>query len=172
MITLICGTHRPKNQTWLVVEKYAELLQQRKQSVAILRMDDLPEKFMTSNTFGEEDHGLDDIVAQKLAPASKLVIIIPEYNGSFPGILKVFIDAVPPAVWKGKKVALVGVASGRAGNLRGMDHLTDVMHHLRAEVFSLKVPISRLYELIDEGEMIDEETLAVLRTQADEFLKY
>jgi NAD(P)H-dependent FMN reductase len=48
-----------------------------------------------------------------------------------PGSLKLFIDACSVREYKqnfkGKKAALVGIASGRAGNLRGMDHLTGVM---------------------------------------------
>lgn len=172
MITLICGTHRPQNQTQLVVDKYAELLHERQIPTQILQMDELPENFMVSNTFGSSNHGLDQLVAEKIEASEKLIVITPEYNGSYPGVLKVFIDAIDPAVWRGKKVALVGVASGRAGNLRGMDHLTDVFHHLRAEVFSLKVPISRLFELVKDDRVIDETTLKVLEGQIDEFLKY
>jgi len=172
MITVICGTHRPQNQTRLVVEKYAQLLQAKGESFKILQMDELPQSFLTTNTFGEPSHGLDDIVAEKIIPAEKLVVISPEYNGSYPGILKVFIDAVDPKVWKGKKIALVGVASGRAGNLRGMDHLTDVLHHLRAEVFSYKVPISKLFELVEDNQVTDSTTEKVLQQQIDEFAKY
>lgn len=173
MITLICATHRPKNQTRRVVEKYAEILERLNEEVQVLNMDDLPQNFMVKNTFGTPEHSLDKIVETMIRPAERLVIISPEYNGSYPGLFKVFLDAVAPKEWRGKRVALVGVASGRAGNLRGMDHLTDVMHYLRAEVFSLKIPISRLDHLLNEkGELTDEETLAVLQDQATQFLKF
>lgn len=173
MITVICGTHRPKNQTLSVVNRYFEILEKMGQEVKILQMDELPEDFLISNTFGKRTHGMEDIIHEKIVAADKLVIVSPEYNGSYPGLFKAFLDAVKPHVWRGKKVALVGVASGRAGNLRGMDHLTDVMHHLRAEVFSLKVPISQLDALMnDQGMMVDELTVRVLEQQAEEFLKF
>lgn len=173
MITLICATHRPKNQTRRVVEKYAEILEGLNQEVATLDMDELPEEFMVKNTFGTPEHSLDKIVEDKIRPAEKFVIIAPEYNGSYPGLFKVFLDAVAPREWRGKKVALVGVATGRAGNLRGMDHLTDVLHYLRAEVFSLKIPISRFDDLVDEqGHLADAETLSVLEDQATQFLEF
>jgi NAD(P)H-dependent FMN reductase len=173
MITVICGTHRPKNQTLSVVNRYVEILKMMGEEVAVLQMDELPEDFMISNTFGKRTHGLEAIIHEKIVAAERFVIITPEYNGSYPGLFKAFLDAVKPKVWKGKKVALVGVASGRAGNLRGMDHLTDVMHHLRAEVFSFKVPISKLDTLIDkEGLVIDTATIETLEQQASEFLKY
>lgn len=172
MISVICGTHRPQNQTLAVVNKYADILKKMGEGVKILKMDDLPENFMVTNTFGEPSHGLDEIVEEYITPADKFVFIAPEYNGSYPGILKVFLDAVHPRMWKGKKAALVGVASGRAGNLRGMDHLTDVLHYLRVEVFSLKIPISRLDTLLSNGEVVDMDTLKVLETQAEEFLGF
>ena len=130
MITVICATHRPKSQTLSVVRKYIEILQGLGQEVAMLKMDELPEDFMITNTFGKRTHDLEGILHSKIIDSDKLVVISPEYNGSYPGLFKVFLDAVKPHVWKGKKIALVGVASGRAGNLRGMDHLTDVFHHL------------------------------------------
>lgn len=172
MISVICATHRPQNQTLAVVNKYAEILQELGEEVQILKMDDLPEDFMVTNTFGKPSHGLEEVVSKWIVPSEKMVIIAPEYNGSYPGVFKVFLDAVPPKTWKGKKAALVGVASGRAGNLRGMDHLTDVLHYLRVEVFSLKIPISRLNDLLQEGEMVDATTLGVLKMQAEEFLRF
>ncbi len=173
MITVICATHRPKSQTLSVVQKYKEILQDLGQDVEMLKMDDLPEDFMVTNTFGKKTHYLEGILRDKIIDSEKLVVIAPEYNGSYPGLFKVFLDAVKPSVWKGKKIALVGVASGRAGNLRGMDHLTDVFHHLRAEVFSYKIPISGLDGLLDgNGFVADDNTVETLKKQAEEFLLY
>lgn len=172
MTTVICATHRPQNRTLMVVKKYADILRAEGEEVRTFEMDELPERFLTSNTFGEPLHSLDDIVKEKIKGSERLVIVAPEYNGSYPGVFKAFIDNVPPSEWRGKKVALVGVATGRAGNQRGMDHLTDVMHYLRAEVFSLKIPISRLGSLMQEGEIVDEETLSVLTEQARQFLLF
>lgn len=172
MTTVICATHRPKNQTQQVVKKYAEILTELGETTRVFELDDLPDRFLHENSFGGQDHGLEDILDAMIVPAQKFVVVAPEYNGSYPGLFKAFLDVVPPRYWRGKKVALVGVASGRAGNLRGMDHLTDVFHHLRAEVFSLKVPISRLESLMSEGQLIDEATIMVLRQQATEFLNF
>jgi len=67
----------------------------------------------------------------------------------------------------------VGVASGRAGNLRGLGHLTDVLHHLRIEVFSHQVPLSQIDGLLnDEKELEDATTLEILKQQAREFLVF
>lgn len=173
MITVVCATHRPKNITFKIVEKYCEILREEGQEVKLLEMAELPKDFVYQDSFGKRTEATESLIHEKLLPAEKLVIVAPEYNGSYPGVLKAFFDGVKPHIWKGKKVALVGVASGRAGNIRGMDHLTHVLHHLRMEVFSLKVPISKVEGLLDErGNLGDQETIQVLRNQAMEFLQY
>ena len=173
MITVICGTHRPKNTTQKIVDKYCELLREAGAEVKLFQLQELPPDFVVSDSFGERSEQTELIIHEKLVPAEKLVIISPEYNGSYPGVLKAFMDGVNPRMWKGKKVALVGVASGRAGNLRGMDHLTHVLHYLRMEVFSNKIPISKVDGLLNaEGELSDEDTLRVLKAQVAEFLKF
>lgn len=174
MITLICATHRPQNQTQKIVRFYKEILTAEGYQPAVLMMNELPEDFVYSDSFGKRNTPTAALIEEKLGPAEKLVIIAPEYNGSYPGVFKAFLDGVEPKLWKGKKVALVGVASGRAGNLRGMDHLTDVCHYLRMEVFSLKVPISRLSEMLSEDgqNLADTETRAVLQQQAREFMDF
>lgn len=173
MTTLICATHRPQNQTQRIVNYYQQLLEESHEEVQRLDMSDFPRDFPYADSFGERSQTTDDLLRKKILPASRLVIIAPEYNGSFPGIFKTFLDGVDPRIWKGKKVALVGVAAGRAGNLRGMDHLTDVLHYLRMEVFSLKVPISKLQDILSQdGELQDLETRQVLKQQARDFLLF
>lgn len=173
MITIICATHRPQNQTQKVVQLYKSLLDNARVEASVLHMSELPENFVYADSFGNRTANTKDLLSEKIEPASKLVIIAPEYNGSFPGVFKAFLDGVNPGIWKGKKVALVGVASGRAGNLRGLDHLTGVLHYLRMEVFSLKVPISQLGGLLDDdGNFADEQTKVVLKNQMEEFLAF
>lgn len=173
MTTVICGTHRPKNLTQKIVDKYCETLKDLAEETQLFMLGDLPPDFVVSDSFGARNESTEALLAEKLVPSDRLVIISPEYNGSYPGVLKAFFDGIPPRTWKGKKVALVGVASGRAGNLRGMDHLTHVLHYLRMEVFSLKVPISNIDGLLDEsGQLTDPGTIEVLSNQAQEFLKF
>ena len=73
--------------------------------------------------------------------------------------VKSFFDAIPPDTNRGKKVALVGVSSGRAGNLRGMEHLTGVLHYLSMQVMPNKLPISRLLASGAQGVTLDDKDL-------------
>lgn len=109
-----------------------------------------------------------------LIPTEKFVFVMPEYNGSFPGILKLMMDNSDiKKAWWYKKAMLVGVADGRAGNLRGLDHMTNVLNYLRVNILYNKIPISRITEEISEnGEVLKPTTLKTIETQIDEFLKF
>ena len=75
---------------------------------------------------------------------------------------------------KEKKVALVGVSSGRAGNLRGLDHLSALFHHLRAEVYSSKPKLSVIHKLFNDKDDVldDSDTLKLIQNQINGFLTF
>lgn len=172
-ITLVCATHRPGNKTQKVVALYQDILDHMDIPHRTLKMEDMPDDLISSDSFGKRSSELERILDESIRPADHLIIISPEYNGSYPGFFKAFLDNIHPREFHGKKAALVGVASGRAGNLRGMDHLTDVLHHLKVEVYHDKVPISRLEDLLDQdGNLRDDATRQVLERQIKGFLVF
>ena len=106
--------------------------------------------------------------------ADALLIATPEYNGSIPGVLKVMLDISDyKKTWWGKKALLTGVATGRSGNLRGMEHLTGILHYLRVNVHPNKLPISSVDKLLNgEGLLHDAGTLQAIDVQLDEFIQF
>lgn len=72
----------------------------------------------------EDRDGIPSLVqklADQIAAADAVVIASPEYNQSFSGVLKNALDwvsRVKGSPWKGKPVALVHAAAGRAGGAR------------------------------------------------------
>ena len=111
---------------------------------------------------------------QYLVPAQKFVFIMPEYNASFPGILKLMIDNSDiKKCWWYKKAALVGISDGRAGNLRGIEHMTAILHYMKVNVLYNKMLLSRINEEIDnKGMLIKPETEEMINIQLDEFMKF
>jgi NAD(P)H-dependent FMN reductase len=112
--------------------------------------------------------------AEYLFPAQKFIFIIPEYNGSFPGVLKASIDTSDiKKCWWYKKALLTGVSTGRAGNLRGMDHISDVLNHMKMTVHYNKLPISVIDQVMDEDGIINNRTtLQVINQQLEQFIKF
>ena len=99
---------------------------------------------------------------------------MPEYNGSFPGILKLIIDNTHiRKCWWYKKAAIVGLADGRGGNLRGIDHFTGILHYLKMNVLYNKLPLSRINEEVSsDGKWLKPATESAIKYQIEEFLKY
>jgi chromate reductase len=76
-------------------------------------------------------------------------------------------------MWTENKACLVGVSTGRAGNLRGMEHLTNILNYLKINVYHNKLPISRVDTLLDaNGNLTDVETQKVVDWQLEGFLKF
>jgi chromate reductase len=181
MITVISGTNRKGSRCRAFAHKYYEFLSELlgKEQVRFLALEDIPQTWLSSAMYEEvgQHPDLARIQDEYILPAEGFVFISPEYNGSFPGILKLFIDACTIRNYahnfKGKKAALIGVATGRAGNLRGMSHLAGVLHYLGASTLPNQLPISSIAQLIDaSGQITHPETLAVMKMHAQEFAQF
>ena len=179
MITVISGVNRTGSKTKIFAKKYAELLEELgEEEVKFLALEDIAHDWFHAAMYGSTDQS-DSLVAlqnEYILPCSKMVFVIPEYNGSFPGVLKLFIDACSVREYQknfiGKKAALIGVASGRAGNLRGLDHFSDILNHVGTVSFPNKLPISSIGEILNETNEIDDETIQTMRDHAASFLKF
>lgn len=108
-----------------------------------------------------------------LVPTSKFVFVMPEYNGSFPGIFKLMMDISDiTRCWNHKKVMLVGVANGRAGNLRGIDNMTNMCHYMKMHVLPNKLPISSVSAELEADRFFKEPTLNAIRQQIRQFIDF
>ncbi|RYF91152.1 MAG: NADPH-dependent oxidoreductase [Chitinophagaceae bacterium] len=167
MITIISGSSRHDNNTRRVANEYQRILAEQFDQQAYIYSLDSINGTVRDAAFKEAEQ-------EMLVPAAKFIIIMPEYNGSYPGILKLMIDNSDiKTVWWHKKVLLVGVSTGRAGNLRGMEHLTGVLLHMKMLVHPNRLPISVVDKLMDANHRFaDEATLAAIHTQLAEFIHF
>ena len=166
MYTIISGTNRPESNTIRVAEQYQELLTEKGIVAALVTLVNLE--------VGIPNPAYTRLEEDVLIPTRKFIFISPEYNGSIPGVLKSFIDiSAIEKVWWGKKALLVGVSSGRAGNLRGMEHLTGILQYVKMIVHPNKLPISSIHKLTDANGMItDPGTLEAINLQLEEFIAF
>lgn len=172
MITIISATNRPNSNSLKIAKNYAQLMEKQGVKSKLFSLESLPNDFIVTDLYNKRSENFQQLLDEYIIPAKKFVFIVPEYNGSFPGILKTFIDAIHPDINRGKMVALVGVASGRAGNLRGLDHLTGILHYLGMHILPQKQPISSVLTLLSEdGTLKDEATIKALEKQIESLLK-
>jgi NAD(P)H-dependent FMN reductase len=133
----------------------------------------LPENFAFAELYGHRTVTMTAILDQYIANVNKFLYVIPEYNGSFPGVLKTFIDAVPPRMFREKKAAMVGLSDGRSGNVRGQEHLTGILHYLKMFVHYSKPKLSGIDELMDaEHHLNDPKTLDLMRAHAQMLIEF
>ena len=103
MITLISGTNRPNSRTGLLTDYYKNKIEEKGIETELVSLVDLPPNIIESDLYGNRSEGFQKI--QDIITASqKFIFVVPEYNGSFPGVLKLFIDACKfPESFKYKK---------------------------------------------------------------------
>jgi NAD(P)H-dependent FMN reductase len=166
MYTIISATNRQGSHTEKVAQEYKKILQQKGVEASIFSLQHL-NVLEKNSDFSKAEN-------EYLIPAQKFIFIMPEYNGTFPGVLKAMIDIsdIKNAWWR-KKALLVGVSAGRAGNLRGMDQISDVLNHMKITVHYNKLPISVIDKVMDEnGTITNKSTLQAIDLQLDEFIKF
>ncbi len=172
-ITIISATNRTDSNTKKVAKYYLSTLLSKGIEVDFLSLEQLPETVVFSDVFGKRSPEFQSIIENYVENQTKFIFITPEYNGSFAGILKVFLDAIPPRMWADNKALLTGVSTGRAGNLRGLEHLTNILNYLKINIYHNKLPISKVDTLMDaNGNLIDDDTQKVIEMQLDGFLKF
>ncbi|HWK99956.1 MAG TPA: NAD(P)H-dependent oxidoreductase [Parapedobacter sp.] len=173
MITIISGTNRPYSNTFKLATYYQQKLTERAVDSHILSLADLPTDFITADMYKSRSVAFQPY-QDHITATEKFIFVIPEYNGSFPGILKTFVDACQfPNSFFNKKAALVGLSSGKYGNVRGVDHFTGVCHYVRLHVLPLRIHIPHIFqELDDRGNLFREDTLRFTNEQLDEFVRF
>ena len=115
MYTIIAGTNRMGSATLNVAKEYQRFLKDKGITASVLSLEGINLMY--------RDAALEKIENDILIPTTKFIFLLPEYNGSFPGALKMLIDiSKSNTIWWHKKALLTGLSTGRAGNLRGMEH--------------------------------------------------
>ncbi|KGE14349.1 NADPH-dependent FMN reductase [Sphingobacterium deserti] len=173
MNLIISGTNRERSNSLKIAQYYQQELLRKGESWDILSLTDLPPEINATDLYGKRSKLFEPIQAA-VSAAQKFIFIIPEYNGSFPGVLKVFIDACAfPASFYHKKTALVGLSSGKYGNIRGVDHFTGVCNYLRMHVLPLKIHLSKIQdELSPDGQLKEELTRNFVHEQIEEIIRF
>jgi len=173
VVTIISATNRPESSTLKLAQYYQRSLRDKGLDAGLLSLTDLPPNLIQTDLYGKRSSGFESI-QQMVSQTQKFLFVIPEYNGSFPGVLKVFIDACDlPESFYEKKVALTGLSSGKYGNIRGIEHFTGVCHYLHMHVMPLKIHIPGINKEFDEnGDLFKPDTVKYTNEQMDKFIGF
>lgn len=173
MITIVSGTNRPQSNTLKIAKYYQRTLGAKGLETNLFNLEDLPDTLIKSDLYGKRSEAFEPI-QNFITNTEKFLFVIPEYNGSFPGVLKTFIDACGfPESFYNKKACLVGISSGRYGNIRGIDHFGGICSYLHLNVMPLRIHIANIKAEIDSSDnLFKEDTLKFTNEQMDKFIAF
>lgn len=162
MITIISGTNRTGSVTYQMALLYQRKLKEQGIHASILDLKDLPHDFAFSALYENtgKSEGFNRLIAP-LKDSTKLILVTPEYNGSFPGVIKAFLDGLEfPNGVKDKMVALVGLSAGSQGAVLATSHLADILGYLGATVLPLRARMPFITKHFQDGEIVNDNEYA------------
>jgi NAD(P)H-dependent FMN reductase len=173
MIEIISGTNRPNCNALRIAQLLLEAYQRLGVEVGILNLQELPAEIFEPGAYATKPMAFQPF-QDRVLTASGLHVVTPEYNGGFPGVLKVFIDMLKfPESFEGKPVAFTGEAAGLWGALRPVEHLQMIFGYRNALAFPERVFIPGVHHKFDEeGRFNDPELLQRLEGQAAGFTRF
>jgi len=170
MILILSGTLRPGSKTRRIAD-IVEQLYTARAPARILDLMHLPIDAFSPAAFLKKPAALEPFLSAVVS-CRGLVIVTPEYNGSFPGALKHFIDLLPqPSSLDGKPVCFVGLAEGQWGALRAVEHLQQICTYRGAHLLPTRVFLPRVGEAL-EGDDLKPEFMVRLDRQVTDFLAF
>lgn len=119
---------------------------------------------------GDDSQGLRD----RVRPATGVIIATPEYHGTFSSVVKLVIENLGfPSALAGKPVSLLGVAAGKIGAIKSLEHLRSVCSHVGALVLPPLVSVANVGKVFDEqGRCLDPVIERQVRSVATNLLDY
>lgn len=173
MITLISSTNRKNSLTLTITKYYQNILTQKGAESVIVDLAELPVDFLFTALYGQTGKNEHFNKFGAIIEASeKFVFVVPEYNSSFPGVLKAFIDGMKyPQSFRNKKAALVGLSAGMMGGALALSHLTDIFNYLGMDVLALKVKLAAVEKFMEDNKINHKLYNELLELQAEQIIK-
>lgn len=154
MLAVIAGTNRPGSNTLKIARVVQDILVGHHEDVELLNLALLPPGLMAGTSYAAKPAGF-SVFQEALLTANGILTVVPEYNGSFPGVLKYAIDMLkfPESLYE-KPAAFIGISSGRWGAVRAVEQLEMVFQYRHAHLFGRRVFIPNVGAALDEDNQL------------------
>jgi chromate reductase len=169
---IVAGTNRPGSNTMKVCLWVQKLYADHQEQTEILDLRTIELEKMAQAPYGNDRPESLRQAVGKINRAEGLILVVPEYNGSMPGILKYFIDHWQyPESFEARPVALIGLGY-RFGGVRPVEHLQQILGYRNSYVFPERVFIANIGQAIQDGKIVDPEVQKLLTSQVVNFQKF
>ncbi len=172
-VLIISGTNRPHSNAMKITRVLEREYRTLGAPANAYNLTDLPREIFEPSSYAKKPESFVGIQQQVLASRG-LHIVVPEYNGSFPGALKYFIDMLKfPESFDRKPVAFVGESAGMWGAMRAVEQLQMVFGYRNAHSYPDRVFITGVTTKLDaEGNLTDAAIADRLKQQVAGFVKF
>ncbi len=167
-LPVIQGTSREQRQSILVSQLIVSILSKREG----VRTELVDPQELSLPLDGNGDDAKDPRYTKITAEADGFLIVVPEYNHSFPGSLKRVLDSELQN-YKRKPVAFAGVSAGPWGGVRAIQSLVQAVREMGLVATTSDVPFPSVQDLFDEdGTLTDDAYIRRVNRTIDELVWY
>lgn len=174
MIQILVATNRKDSRSNLLAENIKEKFKKTNVESEVMNLADISWDELNHNLYGADNMppSMKPLV-KKINDADGIYVVCPEYNGSFPGAVKTFIDYWEyPASFEKRPVCFTGLG-GMFGGLRPVEHLQQVFGYRNSFIYPERVFMQNVWTtLTAEGEVSDKTTDGLLDQQVEGFSKF
>lgn len=173
MIVVLSGTNRPEANTRHIAQRCARIVRAEGEEATLLDLGELPSALFSPDAYADKPPEFVDW-QQAVLDAAGILVVVPEYNGSFPGALKYFIDMLrfPESLYE-KPCGFVGLASGRFGGLRAVEQLEMVFQYRHAHLYGRRCFLAGIHQHLDaDGALVDPALETRLRDTVTGFVEF
>lgn len=148
-ITIVLGTARKGRQSEKVANYIYKVLE-KKQDISLGLAD--VKDFNLTRTIPPWEESTDKLSWHEVVKKTDaFIIIVPEYNHSFPGELKLLLDQELKA-YENKPAISVGVSAGSFGGARAVESILPVLQTLGLRTLPYPIYFSQVEELFKKDE--------------------
>ncbi len=170
-IAVVLGTTRPQNYTSKALALVIDEIE-RNGNLAVRLID--PATVHLPLPGSDPDSQAMKSLRETITDATGVIFATPEYHGSYSSVTKLIIENLGfPSVLLSKPVAVLGVAAGRIGAIKALEHLRSVLSHVGAIVLPGPVSVAGVQDAFDaDGNCVDEASEKMVRTVATHMIDY
>ncbi len=171
MITIISGTNRKNAMTKVITDITCGMMKEKGIEYQLLDLRELPDGLFHKDVYWNAPPEFKPF-QEMVLNCDGILIVTPEYNGSFPGVLKYFIDILKfPESLLEMPTAFIGVADGYFGALRSIEQLSMILQYRKAHLFGKKVMFPNVSKKLseDKTQITDDKLRAMLEELVVDF---
>jgi NAD(P)H-dependent FMN reductase len=172
-ILIVSGTNRPGANALKVARILESLYRTAGAEAEIYSLEAMPREIFDPASYATKPAAFAEH-QRKVLDSVGLHVVVPEYNGGFPGVLKYWIDMLKfPESFERRPVAFVGEAAGVWGAIRAVEQLQQIFGYRNGYIYPDRVFIPQVHQKLDaEGKLTVPDIQQRLEAQVRGFIAF